>query len=469
MADRPGPSLRVAVVLALAVVGLLETLALVQGFRSHRRLAASAAAAVRARVEGAAPGLREVLAPGGSAAWNEAARSALDLGLASEVEIFDESGRAYLSLPAPPPVGHWPSPAELERGRRDGLLVVVRQSGTWARVLAYLPVASGPDRLVLRLSARAKDLEEDFRERQQALIGHGVSIAFLVLAAALALLPARREAEPPTPRVLDAYEEAMGRLKEQGQAMSLRHQAERRQLEEVIRDREAMARAGELTAGIVHEVRNGLGTIVGYARLMEASSPDVADAARGILAECETLEKVARRFMEFVKDEKVQIAPLDLGRMLSRVVARELRNRTSRPRLSGLEEAGVLRGDEGLLERAFENLVRNAAEAAGERGHVFVDVGREEDAVVVRVGDDGPGMSDEQRRSLRPFVTTKPGGLGLGLPIALKIVRLHGGELLLAPRTPRGLEVSARLPLEGPPAEADPPATLGNVEDESRA
>ncbi len=298
-----------------------------------------------------------------------------------------------------------------------------------------------------------------------------MSVAFLVLAAALALLPARREAEPATPRVLDAYEEAMGRLKEQGRAMSLRHLAERRQLEEVIHDREAMARAGELTAGVVHEVRNGLGTIVGYARLMEgapAASPDVGDAARGILAECETLEKVARRFMEFVKDEKVQIAPLDLGRMLSRVVARELRNRTSRPRLSGLEEAGVLQGDEGLLERAFENLVRNAAEAAGERGHVFVDVDHEDDAVVVRVGDDGPGMSVGQRESLRPFVTTKPGGLGLGLPIALKIVRLHGGELLIAPRTPRGLQVSARFPLDGPPAETEQPATLGNAGEESR-
>jgi signal transduction histidine kinase len=471
MADRPGPSLRVAVVLALAVVGLLETLALVQGFRSHRRLTTSAAAAVRARVEAAVPVLRELIAPGGSAVWDAAARSALDGGLASEVEIFDESGRAYLSLPAPSPVGHWPVPAELERARRDGLLVVVRQSGAAARVLAYVPVVSGPDRLVVRLSARAKDLEEDFRERQQALIGHGVSVAFLVLAAALALLPARREAEPPPPRVLDAYEEAMGRLKEQGQAMSLRHQLERRHLEEVIRDRAAMARAGELTAGVVHEVRNGLGTIVGYARLMESAAPssDAGDAARGILAECETLERVARRFMEFVKDEKVQLAPLDLGRMLSRVVARELRNRTVRPRLSGLEEAGVLRGDEGLLERAFENLVRNAAEAAGERGQVFVDVDREEGAVVVRVGDDGPGMSDEQRASLRPFATTKPGGLGLGLPIALKIVRLHGGDLVLTPRAPRGLAVTTRLPLDGPPDEPDSPATLGNVGGPSEA
>ncbi len=452
MADLHRPSLRVAVVLALAVVGLVDTLALLQDVRARRRLSARVAADVRTRVEQVAPGLRAQLAPGGPLVWDEASASVLQTGLAAEVEVFDLSGKPLFSRPTIPPVAHWPTPEEMQRLHRDGILTVTRQAGRAARALTYLSVASGADNLLLRLSTQASDLEDDLRERQQAFIGHGVSLAFLLLAAALAFLPTRPEPTGPAPRVLDAYEEAMGRLKEQGREMSLRHQAERRQLEEVIQNREAMARAGELTAGIVHELRNGLGTIVGYARLMEGegSSPRAQEAARGIRAECETLEVVIRRFMEFVKNEALHVAPLDLGRMLSRVVARELRNHTTRPRLSGLEDAGSLQGDEELLERAFENLVRNAAEAAGERGQVFVDVDREDEAVVVRVADDGPGMPKEQRDSLRPFFTTKPGGLGLGLPIALKIVRLHGGDLVLATRSPRGLEVRARLPLSGP-------------------
>jgi signal transduction histidine kinase len=51
----------------------------------------------------------------------------------------------------------------------------------------------------------------------------------------------------------------------------------------------------------------------------------------------------------------------------------------------------------------------------------------------------------------RPFATTKAGGLGLGLPIALKIVRLHGGDLVLADRAPQGIAATVRLPSEGPP------------------
>jgi signal transduction histidine kinase len=57
-------------------------------------------------------------------------------------------------------------------------------------------------------------------------------------------------------------------------------------------------------------------------------------------------------------------------------------------------------------------------------------------------------MPPARRAEIRPFFTSKAGGLGLGLPIALKIVRLHGGSLELADRTPRGLSVTVRLPTE---------------------
>ena len=63
-------------------------------------------------------------------------------------------------------------------------------------------------------------------------------------------------------------------------------------------------RAGELTVGIVHEVRNGLGTILGYARLVQSDGGPRPRRTRARIAqECETLEAVVRRFMEFVKDD----------------------------------------------------------------------------------------------------------------------------------------------------------------------
>jgi len=110
----------------------------------------------------------------------------------------------------------------------------------------------------------------------------------------------------------------------------------------------------------------------------------------------------------------------------------------------------VVRADEELLERALENVVRNAVEAAAAGGgHVEVAARRVPGAVLLRVDDDGPGFAADHPGEIRPFYTTRPGGLGLGLPLARKIVLLHGGELALERLTPRGVRVSLRLPDAG--------------------
>ena len=136
---------------------------------------------------------------------------------------------------------------------------------------------------------------------------------------------------------------------------------------------EPMARAGELTSGIVHEVRNGLGTIVGYARLIEQSAAGgrggrgggahprgVRDAGDGRAA----LHRV--REGGIAEPGPGRRAPHALARGRARVARRAGRRGVAGPR----PPRSTLRGDEELLERAFENLVRNAREAAGEAGHV---------------------------------------------------------------------------------------------------
>jgi signal transduction histidine kinase len=448
--------MRVGVVLVLAVVGLFEVLSLLQGVRSVRRLRARVAHEAEERVAAARPGLERALAGATEWTWDETARGAIEGGLASEFEIVEPGGRVLFSRPTVAPVRHTPGPEQrrlLDSGRT---LSVVVQEGPAVRVLVYVPLrGAGPGRL-LRLASTAPDLEEELRERQQVFLGHLASLAALLLAAALVLLP-REAAAPRAPEgALHAYEQAMERLRDRGEEMSARHAASMRRMEEAIREKDAMARAGELTAGIVHEVRNGLGTIVGYARLLERSAlPDEAEgAARAIREECQTLETVVRRFSDFVRVEKLHLGETDLARLLARVVAREERGREGvRARVHEPEGPLLLHADEELLERAFENVVRNACEAAAAGGgSVEVQARADEGWVEVRVEDDGPGLAADQPPEIRPFYTTRPGGLGLGLPLARKIVLLHGGSLRLEPRAPAGARAVVSLPQAGPPA-----------------
>ena len=244
----------------------------------------------------------------------------------------------------------------------------------------------------------------------------------------------------------------MGRLRDRGQELSDRYEEQTQLMEERLRELEAMARAGELTAGIVHEVRNGLGTIVGYARLLERGSREQASKeARAILDECATLETVVRRFTDFVKLDKLQLADIDLAPLAARVVARERRGHEAVvARLSGLDSPVVVRADEELLERALENVVRNAVQAAavgGDTSSCARSRARAEWCCTWRTTV--PGLAADHPGHLRPFYTT-PSRRARPRPAARPQDRAAArGELSLERRSPKGVRVVLRLPADG--------------------
>ena len=443
---------RYALVFALFAAGVVNVHALVLNLRAHARFRNSVAEGIRGRVDAARDGMAPLFATGGSQV-DVAVRRAHAEGQWESVEALTPEGQLIAAAPAPSEAPRWLTPRELAALRSGSILVGADPTGSGDRTRAYAMMTGLEGPAVLRFRAASPELGEDVREQQQMFLGHAANLLVLLLVGSVIAIMEPRPAEPAAPpRALLAYEEAMERLRDHDEERTERHAEERRHLEDVVRDKEAMASAGELTAGIVHEVRNGLGTIVGYARLIENRSPDSVDAARGIRAECETLEEVIRRFMDFVKRETLDLGPVNLAGVLGRVVARE----TRRPGAAVGVDAGTATvvADESLIERVFENLVRNGREAAGASGRVWVTAARAGEEVTVTVSDDGPGLSAATRASLRPFFTTRPGGLGLGLAIALKIVRLHGGRLTIGDRAPRGAAVTVTLPAGGPAAAA---------------
>jgi signal transduction histidine kinase len=102
-----------------------------------------------------------------------------------------------------------------------------------------------------------------------------------------------------------------------------------------------------------------------------------------------------------------------------------------------------------LLEWTLEALVKNAIDALqGRAGTIILRVGAEQGMGEIRVIDDGPGVPREIRRSLfEPGITTKPGGWGIGLALARRVVEdAHRGALVLEP-TEKGASFVIRLPL----------------------
>src|SRR5262249_25664797 len=122
------------------------------------------------------------------------------------------------------------------------------------------------------------------------------------------------------------------------------------------------------------------------------------------------------------------------------------------PAVDGEPEPPLLAGDPQLLERALRNLLRNALEAqqrSGATTPVEVESGWRDGKVEIAIRDRGPGVSPEMRRRLfQPFATDRPGGVGLGLALAHRIVALHGGTLELEPRADGGTTTRIAFPPE---------------------
>ncbi len=479
MADLRRPALRLALALVLGAALLIEVHTLVRSLGGHQRQQARAVEHLRRSLQDARPDITERLSRPGEAG-REAAAAELRARLpGATVELFDAaSGRPSLRRGPAVRVSHWADADTLRASGPLGVFVVGPFPEEPPLLLGYALF----EPLVLRVALPVQELQADLEERRELLLAHAASLALVLGVALVALLGPRStaSADDPARGALVAYEAAMGHLREREQRLSVEHAAERLRLEQAVREKEALARAGELTSGMAHEVRNGLGTILGYARLIErgGDAPAVAAAAAAIREECDTLAVVVRRFVEYVRAEELKLEPFDLRASLARVVAREARAREGASVTLVPGAALELVGDEELLERAFENLVRNAREAmhgqkdtedlrwalnlgvdfialsfvrnardaAGPQGSVEVALRADPAWVEVSVADDGPGLGPEGPERLRPFRSTKPGGLGLGLPLSSKLVRLHGGELRFGERAPRGLEVVLRLP-----------------------
>jgi signal transduction histidine kinase len=242
-----------------------------------------------------------------------------------------------------------------------------------------------------------------------------------------------------------AYEEAMSRLRLRDDERFATFEREKNALTATLRDREAMARAGDLTAGIVHEVRNSIGAIAAHAKFGEQAAEErIRKGALAVADEVKAIQTVMNRFVDFIRTQEVHYAPFDLARLIARVAAREQSNHGAVVEVEGAPTQ--VEGDEDLLERAFENIIRNACQAAGRNGRVTVRFGADATHAFVIVDDNGPGIRDATR-ALRPFESERPGGLGLGLPLSLKILGLHHGTLDLSRLDgPAGTQAVCRWP-----------------------
>lgn len=217
---------------------------------------------------------------------------------------------------------------------------------------------------------------------------------------------------------------------------------------------------GEVAAGVAHHVRTPLTTISGYLQLMlgrlENDKYTVKrDVLEGLLGEVSYINNVVKELIMFAKPSVVKKPGVDINRILNEALLLTFNHfgsediQMQRQIIKGLP---TITGDASLLQQALVNILQNALEAMGNQGVLTVKTWRdyETNMLVISIRDTGAGVAPEiLPKVFEPFYTTKLDRMGLGLPIAYRIVAEHGGfiNLTLATVNTTGTKVHIYLPV----------------------
>jgi len=199
---------------------------------------------------------------------------------------------------------------------------------------------------------------------------------------------------------------------------------------------EKLSSLGELSAGIVHEVRNPLAAIKGAVEILEdelAENSPRREFAALAKKEVERLDKLVGEFLRFARPATLSVGENDLNEIIESVVSLVENQATAqsvsieRNLRKNLPKVSV---DGEQIKQVLLNLAINSLQAMPDGGKLFFRTFSEDKFCVVEVGDNGSGIDEKiSAKIFDPFFTTKEKGVGLGLSIAHKIVTQHNGNL----------------------------------------
>lgn len=227
--------------------------------------------------------------------------------------------------------------------------------------------------------------------------------------------------------------------------------AERERRSRGQRERERyLAGLGRVATVIVHDLKNPLISILGFARRISDGKGDSMQAAQTITESAQTMQRIVNEVLDFAKPMQLDLRNCDVGETIFRAVdvcRTKADSRGVTLTVNAPAEPITIKLDSFYVERALVNLIDNAIDASGSGGQVIVTSAADSQGMFVTVKDHGAGMDGETMAHLfEPFYTTKSGGTGLGMPIAKKIFEEHGGTLVISSKTGGGTNARGRLP-----------------------
>lgn len=221
----------------------------------------------------------------------------------------------------------------------------------------------------------------------------------------------------------------------------------RERFERQLEQQRRLSVLGEMAAVLAHEIRNPLASLKGHAQLL-AERLDAGERSRAdrIVGEAGRLELLTTNLLDFARGVQLERLPIDPVSLLRTAV-----EDVDQGRIDIDTDGPVPRWslDSNGMRQVLANILRNAIQASGATGRVQAGVTVERELLTYVVRDQGPGLPPgEETKIFEPFVTTRATGAGLGLAVAMRVVRLHGGTIVAANHPDGGAVFRIVIPAE---------------------
>lgn len=235
--------------------------------------------------------------------------------------------------------------------------------------------------------------------------------------------------------------------------------SEKRGREARLRRAESLASLTTLAAGVAHEIKNPLGSIGIHtqliAKLVSALDEEQRSTISGYLdvidEEIERLNKIVVDFLFAVRPMDIRLEPGSINELLRDLLnfVRFELEQADIDLITDLDEdIPTLNIDAKYLKQAFMNLIKNAIAAMPQGGMLRVATQRRGDQAVIRVSDNGVGMSDEVLAKIfEPYFTTRDFGSGIGLTLVYKVIKEHIGDISVISKEGHGTTFTITLPV----------------------
>jgi len=226
------------------------------------------------------------------------------------------------------------------------------------------------------------------------------------------------------------------------------------QLEEKLHLNERLSILGELSASIIHEIRNPLGSLKGVAEILmkRFGSDEVGSEFTGILEkEIKRLDSVMNNYLSLLKKSKAEKIKIALEEIINPVIElTKPRARKQNTKMSvTLNDAGYfVYADASQIQQVLLNVILNSLHAVQSGGMVSLKTYFQDNTIKIEIADTGKGIPKEDLKKLfDPFFTTKKEGIGLGLTISKRLIEEHNGTIRCNSELGKGSTFTILLPV----------------------